>query len=709
MSTNERLSLVLNNPDYDEEDDERTKNEKADKIKQKVRRAVLYGSGTKAKFPVVKNEVDSSKSALFINSSDAEIGAKSKDTMTTDPPGSHEDQYRVIRNHTSFADSDPEKIWYTTSSVTDGLRVLQQPPWYVGRQNKVRPPDISILTSAARYGYRGSKELRQYLTEPYMTPARTRTEYTPEFLNTEYLRNEWVPPITASPLTDGYQLTTPKLWPESTLCPTSAIGGSRNEALKPPTSSIRKPATSSLYRNQTTSVHDEYEPHLYAKSFKKLELRMVEEEHQLVNLSHMEKSKKVLSRPQSQQIGFRSTWDSQLLKSASTTLKNTQMYPDPKLHSKTRHSLNNTTDSLRYGSSSSLILQAQSSEMIKLKSKIESQNSLLPFSLRWKLINHLIRVLNTKFYKFKLLLKAVRDTITYQLKLASVYLNGFVSISRKLFIDVLRNTELFEAVSDSELSMLFSAFDPIQTGFIRLSEFLSQLLLLVNSPTEPLNALTKIQMLWELYDLLRDDSVRPIDRCESIILSVVNTPLEYELLSSLFKAQFRPKCYTICTLSGPIPEFPSDTLPQDSEDASVTTISQHSIDARAFNFGQPSTAPPTPMKSYSHRSSVSVDTNSTSTASFGGAFLLPESNNIRSGATGLSAAVPTQFNVTDKYLTLEVMTKVLLNCSDLLQEFENCMCARIRECSDSDSDPRGGEIAMASSDMSFTGFGRGPK
>ena len=64
-----------------------------------------------------------------------------------------------------------------------------------------------MITAANRYGYRGSQAIRQYHTEPYEPSDRTRTPYTPKFLNAGAgIIDEWVPPIEGRPCTQGIHL-----------------------------------------------------------------------------------------------------------------------------------------------------------------------------------------------------------------------------------------------------------------------------------------------------------------------------------------------------------------------------------------------------------------------------------------------------------------------------------------------------------------------
>ena len=106
-----------------------------------------------------------------------------KDFDHSIPPGAHSDQFRLVTNPTELALSDPNRVFYSTSSMQEGLHCISQPPWYFGNHNKIKPADGHLILAAGRYGYRGSLNIQQYSTEPYEEPSKTRTKHTPAFLN----------------------------------------------------------------------------------------------------------------------------------------------------------------------------------------------------------------------------------------------------------------------------------------------------------------------------------------------------------------------------------------------------------------------------------------------------------------------------------------------------------------------------------------------
>ncbi|RYG65865.1 hypothetical protein EON64_11025 [archaeon] len=89
-----------------------------------------------------------------------------KPLTTSSPPGAHEELYRMVQNPTRLNAADPDRVCVNSTRMLEGLRVLPQPPWFLGYQNKPAPPDGNFLLAAQRYGYRGSQEMQQQSVLP---------------------------------------------------------------------------------------------------------------------------------------------------------------------------------------------------------------------------------------------------------------------------------------------------------------------------------------------------------------------------------------------------------------------------------------------------------------------------------------------------------------------------------------------------------------
>lgn len=247
LSTNDKLQHFLDQKEYDEDDEShkvKVQNEEK-RAKEKLCRASLYGSGARAKIPRVKKSKKAIESPYRLMELDIELPAKSQVTDTKIPPGAHYDQFRMVQYQTKKCLDDPDRVFYTSTSLRDGVvHTPYQPAWYLGRQNKTEPPDNNIISAASRYGFKGAKGIKQRLTMPFGPPSNTRTEYTPKFLNNgDDIVDEWVPPIKLATFNTINGMETPKLWPENTEYAT----GYRH----------KRPPTSYRYSNETTVSMEE--------------------------------------------------------------------------------------------------------------------------------------------------------------------------------------------------------------------------------------------------------------------------------------------------------------------------------------------------------------------------------------------------------------------------------------------------------------------
>jgi hypothetical protein len=216
-STDDKLLTLLNARQVnDEEESYLIEEERRARIR--LRRASLYGSGAKARIPKVKKEKKYDMSPFELPTVN-DFGGENIVLHSQMPPASHMDQYRLVTNNTAKSRADPDRIFYTTSSATEGIVTVEQPPWYFGNNNKVDPPDNNLANAASRYGFRGARDIAQYRvsTNPVQSAQNTRTSYTPAFLNNnDNIIDEWVPQIQAAPSDHIDYLKSPKMWPENT-------------------------------------------------------------------------------------------------------------------------------------------------------------------------------------------------------------------------------------------------------------------------------------------------------------------------------------------------------------------------------------------------------------------------------------------------------------------------------------------------------------
>ena len=148
ISTDEKLINLLNARQANDEEEWYLAEEER-RAKIRLRKTSLYGAGAKAKIPKVKREIKFNLSPFEVPKIN-EFHGGSALLQSTAAPTAHSDQYRLVTNNTSASRADPDRIFYTTSSVTEGIVVVEQPPWYFGNNNKVNPPENNLTTAASR-------------------------------------------------------------------------------------------------------------------------------------------------------------------------------------------------------------------------------------------------------------------------------------------------------------------------------------------------------------------------------------------------------------------------------------------------------------------------------------------------------------------------------------------------------------------------------
>ena len=273
-------------------------------------RALLYSNGARAKLPKVKKQILVAKSPFTINEP-TDFPDKPFTLHTTQAPGAHSEQFFNsvwLSAPGPTNKKDNELVMTNSVLMAKSVEVDQmpgQPPWYIGYQNKINPPDSSIIYAASRYGFRGSKSIRQYKTEPYQSAERTQTQYTPKFLDCSFRINEWVPNIRAANLEDNQ--STPKVWPENT----EYANGSK---LKRPPSSVRY--------NRETTIGNDGNRHI-PPSLSNYVDRCVDVDRTLHDFAKMESSNTFLSAPMTAQLKFETMWNDRVNKNASQPLRAT--------------------------------------------------------------------------------------------------------------------------------------------------------------------------------------------------------------------------------------------------------------------------------------------------------------------------------------------------------------------------------------------------
>ena len=294
-TANEDLANMLSVDRFDDDDESI---ERAQTAKKNMSRALLYCNGARAKLPKVKKKILRGKSPFTILAPD-EFPDKPATLHMTSPPGAHNSQFRTL-SYQSFSGSSPKKdselLCLNSPSMEKHLEadiMNGQPPWYVGYTNKTNPPDSSIIYAASRYGFRGSRSIRQYKTEPFHSPERTKTAYTPKFLDTSFRINEWVPPIRSVSFQSVSETNSPKLWPENTEYANGVL--------------LKRPPSSILYNRETTIGNEASRD--IPPSLSEYVERCMDVDKTLDDFARMESSNTFLSAPMTAQLKFDTMWN----------------------------------------------------------------------------------------------------------------------------------------------------------------------------------------------------------------------------------------------------------------------------------------------------------------------------------------------------------------------------------------------------------------
>jgi hypothetical protein len=330
-NTNEKMDMLNNKLDDFFDDDSLATVVQMKKAQKHISRGLLYGSGARAKLPSVKKKKKVTQSPFTVLAPD-EIPERPITVHSSIPPGAHNDQYLRISNLTRLSSRDADRYILNSSSMIEGTNLDYlpgQPPWYVGYQNKVTPSDSSLIYAASRYGFRGSKSIRQYNTKPYQSPERTRTQYTPKFLDCSFRIDEWVPAIRAEKFKSRVGLTSPKSWPENSEYATGI--------------SWKRPPTSVHYNRETTIGNEGARD--VPPSLAELIDRSIDVERTLHDFAKMESANTFLSPPMTAQLTFDSNWKDRVSQTASKSLRVTM---NRSFEPYEKHSLTDASDEIKY-------------------------------------------------------------------------------------------------------------------------------------------------------------------------------------------------------------------------------------------------------------------------------------------------------------------------------------------------------------------------
>ena len=544
--------------------------------------------------------------------------------------------------------------------MMDGLNPLSQPPWYVGNNNKIKPPDANHLTAAARYGFRGSRRIQQYSTEPWEVPSKTRTEHTPKFLNnSDNYINEWVPPIFGATVSTINGIETPKLWPENTEYTT---GYPR-----------KKYPTSWRYKRETTV--DLPDCPKSPDGLSSLMLKTQESNSLLKQYAHMESHKTHLSLPMTAKETFEKNWKSTLKKNASSSLKCILRREKPLYEP---HTLMDPSDLIKYSGSTAMIIHTQTTDELKFRLRMErsKSKSKTPFHLKWQ---HMIIHYNNiekKLKRGQTMRKAIRK-IAKHLRATAMRNGSETSLRRIDFINACQEITYFDEITSKQLSLLYSLFDPMKRNVMRFVEFIGLLTVLDMPELLPED---KIRTLWHVYyEFGLDRNI--FDLVFEILTTCAHSVNDVSVIERYFAEEFRTKCYELSISGARGLSSRPDTA--NLESSSPTASSGGVTRANTSRMSRPAS-----------NSLALVPVDSDSEDELGNALdrKKPGTSNTTT-STGIVAAqkkttglsVQPQYNICEHFLDEHSLVHVLYECPHLLAAFDQQLSQRLIECHGQDS------------------------
>eukprot|EP01038_Epipyxis_sp_PR26KG_P006719 gene6719-9212_t len=671
-STNAKLADIINSNKRDKaEEDDLIKEELA--AKARLRRTALYGIGARAMIPKVKTSKVQDWSPFTVSETITEP-LKPKPLEHSIPPGAHTDQYRAVTNLTRKSYNDPDRIFINSSTMVDGIHRVSQPPWYVGNNNKVEPPDTSFMMAANRYGYRGANKIMQYNTKMVQNPSKTQNEHIPKFLTKNHsFIDEWAPPILASTYQTVNSIETPKLWPENA----EYVTGFPKKNFK---------ASSWIYNRETT-VTQNLRPQS-SEAMDKLMNSIKSQDDLLRDYSKLESKQMYMSLPMTQQQSFESSWRDEVKKQANDTLKSTLKTSMRKnTISREPHTLMDPSDTIRYSGSTALIIHTQTTDELKFRLRMQKSKSKnnTPFTLKWNTVINVFMNIKTRLKKNQTMAYAIFD-IAEKLQQCSLTNGSQTTLSRIDFLQLCQKVGYFSDIPEKNLSLLYSVFDPMKHNNFRYIEFIN-LLILLNKPEK--STYNKLKYLWFMNIKFGYDR-NLFDIALSILSCCCMNNNELKNIETLFFKEFRTKCYELSL--NDIGQMRSNY--DIADDLSVDSVGPYALPvldisksanhsrvntAQSSSLGLSSSLPgsaPGTANSNNINGSLGITIPIINYADMEEDELLKHKMNDRN----LGTSIQPQYNICEHYLDQSTFIKILRFCPSLFDSFDKCLSNRLIAC-----------------------------
>lgn len=391
---------------------------------------------------------------------------------------------------------------------------------YCGYNNTTVPSDASLIYAASRYGFRGSKGIKQYQTKPYQMPVDTMTEHTPKFLDGSFRIDEWVPPILARTYQTVNGMETPKLWPENTCYPT----GIR----------IKKKPSSIRYNRETTVANiEKVELPMQLNTYVD---RCSDLDRTIHDFAKMEACNTYLSAAMTSQLTFETTWNNRVREFASRSLQATLSAPI------TRHeayNLKDPTDKIVYSGKTAFIVHSQSADELRYRLRLDVSKTPTPYQNKWNQAIITLSIIKNQLRRDITMTQAISE-ITHSLHEQSITTGMTTQLQRADFMSFMRQNNFTNILNSQQISLLFNAFDPLKKQCISFIDLIVSWTVLDN----PLHsAENKLKKIWGCYEQLGQRS--PMDMSLSVLRSCCSSQQEEGAIEKYFRKEFRPHCYSM--------------------------------------------------------------------------------------------------------------------------------------------------------------------
>lgn len=514
--------------------------------------------------------------------------------------------------------------------MTEGVRTTPQPPWYYGYQNKLKPQDSNPVMSASRYGFRGAKDIAQYMTDRKAPSEATATEHTPKFLNTNTIDNEWVPPIQNKPHTNGFALTMPGMWPENAQYPTGTLPN--NEV-----------PTSPVYKRETTVGNFNIRPYTSPDVMVRTLGRSTDVNTKTLRKSaHLESRNQLESLQRAEQTDFRRTWAKQLDKTANATLRASMKHETPPYMA---HTLSDPSDRLRYSDSTAIITNSTSAEELIFKQYMEKCKEVKPYDTKWSTVIANFRIIKSRLLRDQTT-KVGIEIIAKKLKAEANIHGQKDALTRKHFITAMLKISYFEHLAMKQISLLFSMFDPKKKSVICYADLICALFIF-DSPRRYTDSIMElITELWGIY-LQYGNNDPPMETAEKVLTTCCGSGEEEKVIQKLLKEKFRPALYRLSVRC------------QEDKAAQLSTT-RHALNttSAASTCSDQDTTPP-----FSSRSNEKGNEE------------VPIAKKEFKGRT-----VKAAFNIYDRFFDRNMLVDVLKLCPAILENFSAQYEARLVQC-----------------------------